>query len=182
MTESMGTTIPQAKRSFPESGDATISLRPITDDDLEFLFRLYASTRIEEKKLVNWPDDQWQQFLRMQFNLQHNQYMVNYRNPSFDIIMENEVPTGRFYVNRNADDYRLIDIALLPDFQRRGIAAALLKALITEADSVGIPVSLHVEKNNPVLDYYQRLGFRISEDKEVYYFMVRSPAANVYAA
>lgn len=182
MTESMETTIHQANRSFSESGNAIISLRPITDDDLEFLFRLYAFTRTEEKALVNWPEEQWEKFLRMQFNLQHNQYMVNYRNPSFDIIMENEVPTGRFYVNRNADDYRLIDIALLPDFKRRGIASALLKALLMEADSVGIPVSLHVEKNNPVLDYYQRLGFRISEDKEVYYFMVRPPAANVEAA
>lgn len=182
MTESMGTTKPLAKRPFSESGAATIGLRPITDDDLEFLFRLYASTRIEEKELVSWPEEQWEQFLRMQFNLQHNQYMVNYRNPSFDIIMENEVPAGRLYVDRKADDYRLIDIALLPDFQRRGIAGVLLKALLSEADSVGISVSLHVEKHNPVLGYYQRLGFQIDEDKEVYYFMVRPPAANVDAA
>ncbi len=182
MTERMDTTIQQAKRSSSESGNAIISLRLITDGDLEFLFRLYASTRTEEKELVNWPEEQWQQFLRMQFNLQHNQYMVNYQNPSFDMIMENGVPAGRFYVNRNIDDYRLIDVALLPEFRRRGIASALLKALLKEADSVGIPVSLHVEKNNPVLDYYQRLGFRISEDKEVYYFMVRPPAANLDAA
>jgi ribosomal protein S18 acetylase RimI-like enzyme len=140
---------------------------------MEFLFQLYASTRLAEKEMVDWPDAQWNQFLRMQFHLQHSQYMRSYQNPSFDIILENDVPGGRFYVDRRADECRLIDIALLPEFQRRGIAAALLKALLREADDNGIPVTLHVEKNNPVLDYYQRLGFRIEEDRGVYYFMVR---------
>ncbi|NVN97719.1 MAG: GNAT family N-acetyltransferase [Geobacteraceae bacterium] len=174
--------MPLATKPFSESGVDTIGLRPINDGDLEFLFRLYACTRTEEKALVNWPDEQWEQFLRMQFNFQHRQYMSGYHSPSFDIIMEANVPVGRLYIDRKADDYRLIDIALLPDFRRRGIAGALLKALLMEADSVSIPVSLHVEKNNPVLDYYQRLGFRISENKEVYYFMVRPPTTGKDAA
>jgi GNAT superfamily N-acetyltransferase len=151
-----------------------ITLRPITDDDLEFLFRLYASTRSAEKALVGWPDAQWDEFLRMQFSLQHSHYMRSYDNPTFDIIMENCVPAGRFYVNRRADEYRLIDIALLPEFQRRGIAGSLLGALLQEADKYRVPVSLHVEKHNPILAYYRQLGFRIEEDRGVYYFMLRS--------
>jgi len=147
---------------------------------MEFLFQLYASTRLEEKEMTGWPDEQWEQFVRMQFALQHSQYMRSYQNPSFDIILENDLPAGRFYVDRRADECRLIDIALLPQFQRRGIAATLLKALLQEADKNGITVSLHVEKNNPVLDYYQRLGFRIEEDRGVYYFMVRPFADNVF--
>lgn len=153
-----------------------ISLRPIEEGDLEFLFRLYASTRSAEKALVNWPDEQWEQFIRMQFNLQHSQYMRNYKNPAFAIILENNVPAGRFYVDRGDNDYRLIDVALLPEFQRRGIAGKLLDSLLREAEADGMPVSLHVEKNNPILAYYRRLGFRIEEDKGVYFFMVRRSA------
>ncbi len=99
-----------------------ITLRSITDNDLEFLFQVYASTRAEEKELVGWNDEQWEQSLRMQFHLQHTQYMRNYENPSFDIILESGVSAGRLYVNR------------------------------------GLPISLHVEKNNPILNYCRRLG------------------------
>ena len=150
-----------------------ISLRPITDDDQAFLFRLYASTRAEEQALVGWPDEQWDQFMRMQFSLQHTQYMQNYENPSFDVILVEGIPAGRLYVDRKPDDFRLIDIALLPESRSRGIAGSLIKALLGEADQSGIPVSLHVEKHNPIRDYYLRLGFQCREDKGVYDFMVR---------
>jgi hypothetical protein len=63
-----------------------VSLRPITDDDMEFLFRLYASTRAGEKALVGWTDEEWDKFMRMQFRHQHSHYMHSYVNPSFDII------------------------------------------------------------------------------------------------
>lgn len=153
--------------------DAHISLRPVADGDLEFLYRLYASTRQEEKELAGWPDEQWDGFLRMQFNLQHTQYMKNYEHPSFDIVMSGEIPVGRLYVNRRRDEIRLIDIAILPEFRGRGIAAGLVEALLLESEGKCLPVSLHVEKNNPILEYYLRLGFRIEEDKGVYFFMVR---------
>jgi len=156
-----------------------ITLRSITDNDLEFLFRVYASTRAEEKELVGWNDEQWEQFLRMQFHLQHTQYMRNYENPSFDIILEKGVPAGRLYVNRGPDEYRIIDIALLPEYRRRGICGNLMTSLLREAGKRGLPVSLHVEKNNPILDYYRRLGFRVEADRDVYYFMVCTPSEMV---
>ncbi|ACM19638.1 N-acetyltransferase, GNAT family [Geotalea daltonii FRC-32] len=153
--------------------DGQIALRSIGEGDLEFLLLLYASTREPEKAMVAWPDEQWDQFMRMQFSLQHAQYMKNYENPSFDVILVNGVPAGRLYVNRKADDCRLIDIALLPEFHGRGIAGSLIGLLLQEADENGTSVSLHVEKNNPVRDYYLRLGFNVAEDKGVYDFMVR---------
>jgi ribosomal protein S18 acetylase RimI-like enzyme len=166
------------KTAFTVPMGATITLRPITDADLEFLFLLYATTRAEEKVLAGWSDEQWEQFMGMQFNLQHTQYMQNYRNSSFDIIMFGQASVGRFYVDRRVDEYRLIDIALLPEFRCRGIGGSLLRALMLESESHGLPVSLHVEKNNPILDYYRSLGFRVEGDRGVYYFMIRPPAGN----
>jgi ribosomal protein S18 acetylase RimI-like enzyme len=180
--ENIGTAITLAKRPFPEPENAAITLRPITDDDLEFLFQLYASTRTEEKALAGWGDEQWEQFIRMQFNLQHTQYLQNYRHPSFQIVLEDTVPVGRLYIDRRADEYRLVDIAVLPEFQRRGIAGRLMRELLLEADEHALPVSLHVERNNPILGYYQKAGFRIEEDKGVYFFMVRPPSGNKISA
>lgn len=168
--------------TVPAPGGGGIGLRPITDDDREFLFRLYASTRAEEQALVGWPDEEWEAFLRMQFDLQHRQYMRNYANPTFAIIVADGRAAGRMYVDHRVDETRLIDIAILPEYRSRGIAGKLLRGLLREADGRGVPVSLHVERHNPILDYYRRLGFRIEEDKGVYCFMVRPVPVGRHAA
>jgi ribosomal protein S18 acetylase RimI-like enzyme len=152
-----------------------ITLRPITDNDLEFLFHLYASTRAEEKALVGWSDEQWDDFLRMQFTLQHTQYMQNYQNPSFNIIMLGQTPVGRLYVNRGPEEIRIIDICLMPEYRGRGIGVGLMRRILREADDGGIPVTLHVERNNPALALYLRLGLRMEHSTDVYCFMKRPP-------
>ena len=43
-------------------------------------------------------------------------------------------------------------------------------------DAAGKPVSIHVERFNPELRLYARLGFRQVEDKGVYLLMSRPPA------
>ncbi len=152
-----------------------ITLRPITDDDQEFLYRLYASTRAAEKELVDWTNEQWDEFLMMQFNLQHTQYMRNYEQPSFDVIMLGDTPVGRLYVNRGEDEIRIVDISLLPEYRGRGIGAGLLRRILREGNDRGIPVTLHVERNNPALELYKRLGFRGEGDRGVSLFMECSP-------
>jgi len=152
-----------------------IALRPITDDDQEFLYQLYASTRAAEKELVDWTNEQWDEFLKMQFNLQHTQYMRNYEQPSFDVIMLGDTPVGRLYVNRGEDEIRIVDISLLPEYRGRGIGAGLLRRILREGNDRGIPVTLHVERNNPALELYKQLGFRVEGDRGVSLFMECSP-------
>jgi ribosomal protein S18 acetylase RimI-like enzyme len=40
-----------------------------------------------------------------------------------------------------------------------------------EAAAAGKAVTIHVEKNNPAMRLYRRLGFRTEEDKGVYDLM-----------
>ncbi len=47
----------------------TFHFRPITDEDMEFLYRLYASTRLAEMAVTGWSESQVEEFLRMQFGL-----------------------------------------------------------------------------------------------------------------
>jgi len=155
-----------------------ISFRPIadTDEDLEFLYKLYASTRAEEMAITGWNEEQKEEFLRMQFNLQHKQYMQSYKNATFEIILYNKAPAGRLYVDRRKDEMRIIDIALLPEFRRQGIGSKIMKDLIADADKKNLPLSLHMEHNNPAVSLYQRLGFEIKGDTGVYFFMERPPS------
>jgi len=160
-----------------ESSLSPITFRPIktTPEDLALLFEIYASTRNEEMALTGWSKPEIDAFLRMQFGLQHKQYLENYENASFEIILYEKTPAGRFYVDRRKDDIRIIDIALLPRFRRRGIGSKIMENLIDEADKKQVNLSLHVEQNNPVLNLYKTLGFKKVDTTGVYYFMERQP-------
>lgn len=158
---------------------STIHLKPITDKDLPFLYKVYCSTRLEELAPAHFTKQELEDFLQMQFHLQHTQYMNNYENPSFDIILLDTVPVGRLYVDRKEDDIRIIDIALLPEYRRKGIGGTLIGELINESDTKKIPLTLHVEYNNPILPFYKRIGFRSIRDTGVYVFMKRISYTNI---
>jgi len=154
-----------------------ISFRPIkeTAEDLEFLYLVYASTRAEEMAMAGWSEKEVEDFLRMQFDLQHRQYMRNYKNARFEVILYDKIPVGRLYVDRRDNDIRIIDIALLPEFRRQGIGSTIMKNLVYEADEKQVTLSLHVEYNNPAMGLYERLGFKKGELSGIYYYMERLP-------
>jgi ribosomal protein S18 acetylase RimI-like enzyme len=151
--------------------DGAIALRPISRDDHAFLLEVYASTRDQELATVPWDAGQKAAFLRMQFDAQHQYYQEHYADASFDVVLVDGVPAGRLYVARWPREVRIVDIALLPAFRGLGVGTQLLRALQEEAAASDRTLSIHVERMNPALSLYDRLGFRVSEDKGVYYFM-----------
>lgn len=157
----------------PLTNDTT--LRPIEPGDEEFLYRLYASTRQEELAQVGWSEQQKASFLRMQFDAQSSYYREHYGEAEFSVILADDRPVGRLYVARWSDEIRIVDIALLPEHRNAGIGSALLDDLISESEESGKPLSIHVERFNPALSLYERLGFRVATDKGVYLLM-RRPA------
>ena len=150
---------------------ATIRLRPEVPEDRDFLYRLYASTRADEMKLVPWSDSQKDAFLSMQFDAQSTHYHRYYPNAKYEVIMLEERAIGRLYVDRTDKEILLIDIALLPEHRGAGIGGRLLNDLLSEAAAEHKPVRIHVERENPARRLYERLGFRKIEDKGVYYLM-----------
>jgi len=92
-------------------------------------------------------------------------------NTSHDAILLDGQGVRRLYVSRWSDEIRIVDIALLPDSCNRGIGSTLLRELQSEAAAAGKPLRIHVERFNPALRLYERLGFRQLEDKGVYLFL-----------
>ncbi|KAA3451337.1 GNAT family N-acetyltransferase [Mesorhizobium sp. SARCC-RB16n] len=156
---------------------AGLTFRPITDDDLPFLAGVYASTRAEELTLTSWTEAQKAAFLDMQFQAQHAHYRKYYPNADWLVTMHAGSDVGRLYIERWPGEHRIIDITFLPAFRGKGLGSALLADLIDEAGAVGKAVSIHVEKHNPAMRLYLRLGFTVAEDKGVYDLMVR-PASS----
>lgn len=159
-----------------------ITLRPIRPDDVAFLYEVYASTRMEELVPLGWPEEQVAAFLQMQFTAQHQHYQAAYSNATFDVILADGRPVGRLYVDRQPDEIRMIDIAILPQYRGAGIGSRVLANLLAEAEQAGKPVGLHVEKFNPALSWYERLGFSIVNDRGVYWFMQWIPDSALIAA
>ncbi len=145
----------------------------MTEEDLPFLYAVYASTREEELAPVPWTTAQKEEFLRFQFSAQHQHYQQNYAGASFDLILLDGQPAGRLYVARWKTETRIVDIALLPEYRNLGIGTCLLNELIDEAQRAGRAVSIHVEQNNPAMGLYRRLGFQPVSEYGVYVLMRR---------
>ena len=150
-----------------------VTLRPIRPDDMPFLFDVYASTRLEELAPLGWSAEQQAAFLTQQFNAQHHHYQLHFAQAAFDVVLQDRRPIGRLYVAREKDHILIIDIALLPAYRNRGIGSRLLHSLLDEAAGAGKAVRIHVEKFNPALRLYERLGFSVIDDHGVYWFMER---------
>jgi ribosomal protein S18 acetylase RimI-like enzyme len=156
----------------------SVSLRPITADDMDFLLRLYRSTREEELAMVvDWNEEQKDWFIRMQFDAQHTWYQEHYVGASFDVVLIDGEPAGRLYVHRREREIRLVDISFLPEFRNRGLGSTLLRDLCAEAEAAGKPLTIHVEKYNPAMRLYQRLGFSRIDETGPYDLMEWKPAS-----
>ncbi len=147
---------------------STVILRSATTEDEAFLLTVYASTRTEELATTPWDDTQKADFCEMQFTAQNSHYRHHYPTAEYSIIVAADVAVGRLAVDRWPREIRIMDIVILPAHRRRGIASHLLKDLQSEAAATGRSLSIHVERFNPALQLYQRLGFQILEDKGVY--------------
>ena len=156
----------------------SLSLRPIEPEDMPFLLRLYRSTREDELAMVvDWNDEQKDWFILMQFNAQHTWYQEHYVGASFDVILVEGEPAGRLYVHRRDKEIRLVDISFLPDFRNRGLGTRVLHDLLAEAEAAGKPLTIHVEKYNPAMRLYQRLGFHRIDETGPYDLMEWRPAS-----
>src|SRR6516162_5937051 len=108
-----------------------ISLRLARQEDQEFLFKLYASTRQAELEAFGWNPAQQKAFLRMQFNAQRRWYETAYPAAVEQIVELNQQPAGRLMVEKGAAT-TLVDICLLPEHRGSGIGGSLLRELMDQ--------------------------------------------------
>jgi ribosomal protein S18 acetylase RimI-like enzyme len=70
------------------------------------------------------------------------------------------------------DDHIFVNyIALIPEHQRYGIGASLIRQVQASAATRGLPVRLNVLKVNPARALYERLGFAVVGEDDVRWYM-----------
>ena len=158
------------------SNNPGVSTRPVTDADQEFLIGVYASTRAEELVQVPWDKSQKDAFIRWQFGLQKQEYETRFPDARYEVILVDGVPAGRIWVGTDDTQIRLLDIALLTEFQNRGVGTYLLKQLMDEAARSKKALRHMVFMlNDNAYRFYERLGFETIEDLGGYKHMEWRP-------
>ena len=152
-----------------EGGDTgvdtmTFELRPATDADYDFLWRVASTTmRGYVEAIWGW-DGPWQE----------QRFRGNFRAGSWRVIVVDGQDAGGLQAgHRPSDgDLCLANVYLLPAFQGDGIGSAVVRNLMADARAEGVPLTLNVLRSNPdALRLYERLGLRVVGENEERFFM-----------
>lgn len=162
----------QGEAPTPLPGGGSVVLRPAIAEDDEFLLAVYANSREEELAQVVWAEGQKEVFVRWQFEMQRLEYDARFPDARYDVIIVDGQSAGRIWVGTDGEQIRLLDIALLKEFQNRGVGTLLLRRLIGEATNATKPLRHMVFMlNNNAHRFYERLGFVVIEDVGAYKHM-----------
>ena len=125
-----------------------LSTRPATLDDLPFLMRLRKLTMREHlERAGERLDDDWH----------HQRVMAHF--DSANIVCLDGIPVGLFKHYRTREEWKLVQIQLLPEHQGQGLGERLVRSLLDDARQAGLPVTLSVLRGSPARRLYERLGF-----------------------
>ena len=92
-------------------------------------------------------------------------YDGRFPDAEYNVILIDGQPAGRIWIGRTDEEIRLLDIAILSQFQNRGAGTVLIERLIEEA-AVPNKRLRHMVfvLNNDAHRFYERLGFVVIED------------------
>ncbi|MDU0458432.1 MAG: GNAT family N-acetyltransferase [Geobacteraceae bacterium] len=158
-----------------------VELRPATSLDHPFLEALYASGRASEMANWGWPDAQCRQFAAMQYLARCRHYDAVHPGREDSVILVDGTEAGLLSVARRPAGITIVDIAILPEFQGRGVGGGLVRELQQEAARSGKTLGLHVLAENRAAErLYQSLGFACVADDGVYHRLEWRPETAQY--
>jgi ribosomal protein S18 acetylase RimI-like enzyme len=136
-------------------------LRTATADDRDFLWALHVAT-MRTYVSQTWGWDQV---------AQERMFRERFEPTALQVIELDGTPIGVLSATEERDAIELGSIEILPEHQRRGYGAAIVKKVLARARSTGRSVHLQVLKVNPARNLYHRLGFEVTGETSTHYLM-----------
>lgn len=133
-----------------------------TPEDAAFLEELFFEVHAPELRLAGLAGPALSQLLAMQHRGQQTSYALNFPVAVNEIIRVDGERAGRLLTDTSADAVRIVDIALLHAFRRRGVGTHLLGELCKSATAAALPIRLSVRPGNPAQRLYERMGFVVT--------------------
>jgi GNAT superfamily N-acetyltransferase len=157
---------------------ANVSLRPALPGDAAFLEELTLAVRETEPGFRDLNPAERTQLLKQQHALQQMSYRADFPEAFFMLILVDGKPAGRFTVAHRTDEIRIVDLAVHPAWQSKGIGSGLLKNVQAEAARTKAPVRLCAVAGSPAAGFYERLGFTVCGVSDMHLLMEwTAPAA-----
>lgn len=149
--------------------NATYFLRKAEAQDEPFLLQLYMAYQTEAIKSWGWDAAQQQVFLEMQYRARNAGYATSYPEAVNNIICNlDSLAIGRLLMSSTRKALHIIDIALLPQHQRKGIGSQILSDLQKSCASEAKKISLQVPSDSVARKLYARLGFQLVDQDAIY--------------
>ncbi|MCG2585072.1 N-acetyltransferase [Massilia sp. TS11] len=133
-----------------------LTWRLATGDDAAFLAALFASTRPE---LALLPPALSAPLLAQQQSAQGQDWARRFPDAEHRILQAGGVAVGRLWLARQADGWRVVDLAILPDWRRRGLARQAMLDVLRAAGQQPVRLAV-VHENLAAQRLYASLGFR----------------------
>jgi ribosomal protein S18 acetylase RimI-like enzyme len=151
--------------------EESITLRPATEDDQEFLLELYKSSRGDDLRGLGWSEDRVGEFLEMQYEA-HRKFLDN-DHPEVDdqIILSDGASVGHLAVERRPDEIRLVDLSLVSASRNQGTGTLLIQELKTQSAAAQRPLRLQLIRFNRAVGLFERLGFRRTSETGTHFQM-----------
>jgi GNAT superfamily N-acetyltransferase len=143
-----------------------ITLRVARQDDLEFLFHVLKTSLgpYIEQTHGPWQDEE-----------QRARFFEITKPETHQVIERAGEPIGCLDVAWLPGEVKLNRVFLLPPFQNRGIGSRLVRQVLADARSTGLPVRLRVLRVNPARRLYERLGFVVTGQTDTHFLMEHAP-------
>jgi|SRR5271156_3966859 len=155
---------------------STLAVRPALPQDEIFLYDLYSAVRSAEFELAPISAAQKEQLIQMQFRAQLSEYTQMYPNSCYHVVLLDSKPVGRLWVAPGEGELQLVDIAVHPSLQGKGIGTVLVQRVQEEAAKARLPLRSCVFRFNPgSLRFHRRLGFSIVREDQTHYYMEWRP-------
>ncbi len=141
-------------------------------EDNEFLFEVYASSRMNELNEWPWNEEQKKQFMQMQYHCQQISYKQKYPHLETSILVSHKEKIGRLLLADLRDTLVIVDLTILPHFQGAGMGTKILLECQKRAQQHDKTVQLSVFRSNErAKSLYEQLGFKQIECSDMYIFM-----------
>jgi GNAT superfamily N-acetyltransferase len=155
---------------------STLVVRPALPQDEVFLYDLYSAVRASEFELAPIPAEQKELIIRMQFRAQLSAYTERYRNSCYHLVLLDSNPVGRLWFAPGDGEFELVDIAIHPKLQGKGIGTVLVQRLQQEAARARLPIRSCVFRFNPgSLRFHLRLGFSVIREDQTHHYLEWRP-------
>lgn len=156
---------------------STLAVRPALPQDEIFLYELYVAIRGPMFALAPITPAQREHLLRMQFQAQMSSYTQQFANSCYHVVLLDSKPVGRLWVAPVENGFHLVDIAIHPHVQSKGLGTVLVQRLQAEAQKAKMPIHSTVDRFNPgSLRFHKRLGFAVVREDQLQFYMEWHPA------